>query len=272
MSIEPIEAIKALHRKRRYWMKLQQKIDRALESYVRINYTNWSPDLSEDDRAKENKLALALLKKARDGEGEPDLVELVLATEETRAPADHRRDEIEKQMERLAKELSVYPFVKSVHGAAALGLATIVAEAGDLADYANPGKLWSRLGYAPYDGFAGSTWKRDSWRPRALTKEEWTAHPFSGKRYALMHQIAIWLVNAQMEAKVKSGTRHGRPKGPYGEVYVQRREHTAQTHADWSDGHARMDAVRFVMKRFLKHLWQAWRNEPVSDEYRIAAE
>ena len=54
-----------------------------------------------------------------------------------RAPADQRRRETEKEMERLAKQLPVYPWIKQINGAGELGLATIVAEAGDLSDYPN---------------------------------------------------------------------------------------------------------------------------------------
>jgi hypothetical protein len=155
----------------------------------------------------------------------------------------------------------VYPWVQSIHGAGALGLATIIAETGDLNNYPNVAKVWKRLGFAPFDGYAGSTWKRDTWRPRKLTAEEWTEHPFSGERYALMHQIAIWLVNSQWIGKAKSDTGEGKPDGPYGEIYAARRKHTLKTHADWSDGHCRMDALRVAMKAFLRDLHVEW-NKP----------
>jgi hypothetical protein len=162
-------------------------------------------------------------------------------------------------MEKLTDQLPVAEWIKGVRGAGQLGLATIVAEAGDLANYPNPAKLWKRLGFAPYDGHAGSSWKRQTWRPRTLTAEEWIANPFSGERYALMHQIAVWLVNAQWIGKAKTESGEGEPNGPYGEIYSARRKHTMQTHPDWSDGHRRMDALRVTMKAFLKDLHVEWR-------------
>ena len=54
-----------------------------------------------------------------------------------------------------------------------------------------------------------------------LTDDEWIENPFSGERYALMHQIAVWLINAQIESAEKSATKFGRPLGPYGETYVR---------------------------------------------------
>ena len=175
-----------------------------------------------------------------------------------RKPADAKRAAAERAMEKAVKELPVYAWSESVRGSGALGLATIVAEAGDLAMYDGPAKLWKRLGYAPYDGHAGSTWKRESWRPRALTKDEWIANPFSGERYALMSQIATWLVNAQWIAAGKSESGEGKANGPYGEVYARRRKQTLAAHPDWTDGHRRKDALRIAMKAFLCDLWAEW--------------
>ena len=258
MTIETIDTIKAHHRRRRYAMKLQQKLDRAIESYVRINYTEWTPDADEKERAKFNREVAKIIAAARKDDGDADLVELVQKTDLAREPFDAMRKAAEKEMEKLAGDLPVAEWVGGVRGAGLLGLATILAEAGDLSNYPNPAKLWKRLGFAPYDGLAGSSWKRDTWRPRALTKQEWTDNPFSGRRYALMHQIAVWLVNAQWIGKAKTESGEGEPAGPYGDVYAARRQHTLTTHPDWSDGHRRMDALRITMKEFLKDLHVEW--------------
>lgn len=47
--------------------------------------------------------------------------------------------------------------------------------------------------------------------------------------------------------------------GPYREVYLARRAHTATTHADWTLGHSHNDALRFLSKRILRDLWSAAR-------------
>ena len=169
-------------------------------------------------------------------------------------------------MEERAKRLPVADWVEFIHGVGLKGLALIIGEAGPLDNYANPQKLWKRLGYAPYGSpergddnhYAGSSWKRDSWRPRPLTKEEWVANPFSGARYAVMYTVSNWLVNHQCLGKEKSNTKYGQPTGPYGEIYVARRVHTEITHPDWSDGHCRNDALRVTFKQFLVDLWEVW--------------
>src|SRR5262245_61783511 len=254
---EIVADIRHQHRSRRFYMKIQQKLDRALESFLRVNATTWKPELPEGDRDKINKEVKALIKDIRAGKPS-EFAEFVKTSDAARKPADEMRETSEQLMEKLAMKLPVYEWVKSVHGAAALGLATITAEAGDLTSYPTPAHLWSRLGFAPYDGLAGSSWKREKWRPRALTAEEWKSHPFSGERYALMHVIAVWLVNSQWIGKAKTESGEGEPDGPYGQVYYDRRKHTLETHPDWTDGHRRMDALRIAMKRFLKDLHHHW--------------
>ena len=263
--------IRALHRRRRYAMKLQQKIDRAMESFVRINATEWTFDADEKDREKYNKEVKTIITAARKGEGMPDIVDMVQITDKAREPFDAMRKASEASMEKLAASLPVAAWIATVRGAGNLGLATIIAEAGDLSNYANPMKLWKRLGFAPFDGLAGSTWKRPTWRTRTLTAEEWTDNPFSGERYALIHQIAVWLVNSQWIAAGKTDDGEGKPNGHYGTIYAKRRAHTAVTHPDWSKQHSRMDGLRIAMKAFLKDLWAEWQKpaapvEPVKPE------
>jgi hypothetical protein len=269
MTAAVIEQIRSHHRRRRFAMKIQQKLDRALESFVRINGTAWQPDMSEADREKLNKEVRAMIKKIRAGELS-DFSDIVATSDRARAPTDEMRDGSEKIMADLAKTLPVYPWVEAIRGAGALGLATIIAETGDLSNYGNPAKVWKRLGFAPYDGYAGSSWKRQTWRPRPLTKEEWIANPFSGERYALMHQIAEWLVNAQWIGKAKSASGEGEPNGPYGEIYAKRRAHTLVTHPDWSLGHRRKDALRITMKQFLCDLHVQWGIAGAGEELQAA--
>jgi hypothetical protein len=162
-----IDSIKQLHRRRRFAMKRQQQSDRALESYIRCEFTKWSPELPEKERETFNRETKAIIKAARKGKGDEQAVTIVTGSDASRQPMDAIRNEAEKRMVKMACELPVWPWVKAQRGAGALGLATIIAETGDLSNYPNWKHVWSRLGFAPYDGCAGSTWKRDTWRPRA---------------------------------------------------------------------------------------------------------
>lgn len=45
----------------------------------------------------------------------------------------------------------------------------------------------------------------------------------------------------------------------YGQLYLDRRAHTAVTHPEWNPGHGLNDALRIMGKELLKQLWQAAR-------------
>jgi hypothetical protein len=269
-----VEDIRAHHRQRRFAMGIQQVLDRKLESYVRINFTEWHVDDDEKLRAKANRDVAAKIEAARKGEGDPQIIVVVGLTDKARAPADAERARHEREMETLAKQLPVAPWVETVPGMGYLGLATIIAETGDLSMYSNVAKVWKRLGYAPFDGLAGSSWKRATWRDGrpALTAEEWTEHPFSGRRYALIHTISVWLKNKQWIGAAKTDDGVGKPNGKYGEVYAKRRAHTEITHPDWSKQHSHMDALRIMMKDVLKDLYLEWNPEKKSVDRPAACE
>ena len=270
-----VEAIRAHHRDRRFAMGIQQVLDRKLESFIRINATDWHVGDDEKEREKANKEVVAKIKAARDhGEGGERIITVVSLTDKARAPADAERARHEREMETLAKSLPVASWVESVPGFGLLGLATIIAETGDLSMYSNVAKVWKRLGYAPYDGLAGSSWKRQSWRDGrpALTAEEWTANPFSGRRYALIHTISVWLKVKQWVGAAKTDDGVGKPNGIYGEVYAKRRAHTAITHPDWSKQHSHMDGLRVMMKEVLKDLFFEWNPEKKLVGRQIAGE
>jgi hypothetical protein len=251
-------AIREKHHERRYAMGLQQKLDRALESYVRRNFTKWHVDDDEVARKKENAKVKRLLDTAAEGEGPLALQLMVRSNSEGRAPYDAIRKDAEKEMVKLAAKLPVAAWVNNIHGAGLLGLATILGEAGPLDNYANPAKLWSRLGFAPYDGAALSTYRRPTWRPRVLTADEWTEHPFKAERYAYMAMLAKPLRDSQWIGAKKTDDGKGKPDGYYGQLYADRRAHCDVTHPDWTDMHRDRDALRVMFKRFLADLWEAW--------------
>jgi len=255
---EIIAEIKYLHRLRLHAMGNQQVLDRRLESLVRVQFTEWTPDASKEERAVYKKQVQQIIAQARKGVGDPLIIGAVKRTDLARKPDDTARDDLEKQMERLARTLPAAPWVKGVCGAALGGVAMIIGVAGNLSNYANPGKLWKRLGLAPYQGHAASTWMVEDWRPRSLTKDEWTELGYSPRRRSIAYQIGEPLFRAQWVGAAKTEDGNGRPKGPYGEVYARRRAHTAITHPDWTKMHAHKDAMRVMTKTYIRDLWVAW--------------
>lgn len=142
----------------------------------------------------------------------------------------------------------VLAFSDEVRGFGRPSLAQIVAEAGDLSHYANPAKLWSRMGL----GLA----------PDGNTRYEGR----SPRRRAIMAVI---------------GTNFLRAGGPYRELYNQRKafEETkpacmkplknlkgeasgkvckASDAECCKAGHIHNRTLRYIEKRLLRDLWKAW--------------
>lgn len=271
--------IKIHHRGRRFAMKTQQKLNLSLQSYVRVNYTNWEFDASDADKAKSKAEIAAIIKDAR-SETPQSVAGLALANKVKKIDIsceiwDEEQTAEEKDMIRIVRSLPIAPWVKSIRGAGEKGVATVIGEAGNLSNYPTIEKLWKRLGFAPYDGHAGSTWRRETWRPRALTADEWVANPFTKERYSFMQQNALALWKSQWIGKAGTEDHAGAPNGHYGEIFARRKAHTLKVHLEWyldkkgepkvdeysnpTSAHAQADALRVMYKAFLHDLWREWR-------------
>jgi hypothetical protein len=190
-------------------------------------------------------------------------------------PLETRRKEIEDEMSRLALSLPVAPFIKTIAGFDARGLAVIVGEAGNLSNYPDKGRpsssgpacLWRRFGLATAKGHeakAYSTWRKEGLKGIDQKAEEfWTEAGYSPKRLGQLYGVVtvpLFMAKA---------------KNKYGEVYLARRARTMVTHPEWyvdkngkakvspngepSSAHASEDAKRVMVKAFLDDLWREWR-------------
>ena len=71
---------------------------------------------------------------------------------------------------------------------------------------------------------------------------------------------ANWSTDAKTRAYLIATSCIKQPGTEYRAVYDQRREHTAETHPDWTPGHSHNDALRILSKRILRDLWRAARD------------
>ena len=196
-----IEAIIQQHRVRRFAIKTQQKLDRSLESFIRRNFTDWAPDLPEKEKTMHNARVAQIIKRARQDEPPTKSpywrASKFCPSTKPAACFDDQRLVAEKERERLCKMLPVAVWVDNVRGAGLSGLADIIGEAGrSSALLPLRQNSISGSGLHRTTALAGSTWKRATWRPRALTKEEWIANPFSGERYGIMRALAEPMLRA----------------------------------------------------------------------------
>ena len=145
---------------------------------------------------------------------------------------ERSRKEVEKRLVVLAKALGVSAWIMEQRGVGLLSLAAIVGEAGNLSDYANPAKLWKRMGLAVINGE----------RQRKVAGDAALDHGYSPRRRSIM-----WTIG---DCIVKAG-------GPWRDLYDARKALELTRVA--TKGHAHNRAKRYVEKRLLRDLWRAWR-------------
>lgn len=139
---------------------------------------------------------------------------------------------IERELKKLTKKLPLHSFVDETRGVGTIGLATIIGEAGDLTNYANPAKLWMRMGMAVIDG------KRQR---KCKDKELAIRHGYNPRRRAAMHCIG--------DSIVKVG-------GPYRLVYDERKVLEIAKAPELPPIAHHKRAMRYMEKRLLRDLWR----------------
>lgn len=246
------ETLAELQWRRRFWISQANRATNAAKALLR-RAQGWH---EADDKGKSsiNKLAAAVVDKTIAGKElsgpEADLFNRFEADMQAlRAaimPAASQRSAIEKEMKKIARSLPVWrAFAEGVLGLGELGLAVLIAEAGDLSNFPNPGKVWKRLGLAPLNGKAASTWRSGG----GLSSDDWTRLGYSpGRRSQIYAVVEVSLMRSQPI-----------DGGPYRAAYDYRRARTAETHPDWPKARSHNDASRYMTKRLVRDLWAAWR-------------
>ena len=274
-SGDPVNAITLLYRDYSFAQEQRKRMDLALGAYLR-RALGWKKDLPDKERAAIAKEAAAI---AKDAEG-TRFEAMVSAQIEGRASFDDVEAAALKAMTKLAVALPVWEsWGKDIRGFGAKSLAVIVAEAGDLSNYPDKSKLWKRMGLAVMGDVRQGGLKKGS------GAEAWIEHGYNPKRRSQVWNIGDAMIKAQVR-KVKddadddSGERMA--LGEYGQAYLDRKAYELARDPEMKPIQAHRRAQRYMEKRLLKHLWQAWRGatqalskrttiEVSPDEIRTAA-
>lgn len=262
-----IAEIRAWHRQRVFAMDQRKRSDLALGAFLRTQL-GWSRALPKAEGEKIRKQAaelIALGEKVFKGKataiGNPSFDQwgaVILAAIQGRSHWDAIESAATKEMERLAKSLPVWStFGEGIKGFGARSLAVIVGEAGDLSLYANPAKLWKRMGLAVMNGV------RQGGLRKTASAEDWIAHGYNAKRRSFMFVIGDVLVKNQNDYRAVYLARKdferakahaaGLTVAPAAKIPEKRK------HEFMSDGHVHRRAQRYMEKRLLRNLRSAWR-------------
>lgn len=146
-------------------------------------------------------------------------------------------------------------------------LAAIVAEAGDLANYDNPAKLWKRLGVAVINGSAQghpAGFYKDAEgveHGRKPAAEEWIEHGYCKTRRSMLWIVGSSLIRAVGWYKTNIYDRHkaiDREKHPMPSKDQIKKDLAAGRRPMYTDIHMHRRAQRYMEKRFIRDLWNVW--------------
>lgn len=254
-GLSPVVAeLVQLWRMRTRWWKAEIKLILQAQAICRA----WT----DGDKAKAGKLFAHV----RDtGEGDPMLLTALGPFLAAMTPFAQEGAAYEKRIAKLARQLPVYPWVKSVWGFSDLALGKIVGEAGDIGSYRNPSCLWKRMGLAVINGI----------RQRRVTDaDEALLHGYNAQRRSTMWNIGNGLIGGMgkgVRPIVGEDWQAREDWSDYQKLYVGRMiylaERDPEAHARPATDagkmsfsrHAHNAAKRYVEKRALRDLWSQWR-------------
>jgi hypothetical protein len=237
---ETIQKIRQLHKQRRAFHKAEKSLGNQIWAYNHFNHES------------------------------AEFINEHLA--ETKAIPNLYRGVIEKEMVKEAQKLPIFPWVDSIKGVAALGLAQIIGEAGDLNNYPTISKLWKRMGLAVMDGCAQG---RVVGNKRA-TGDVAIEHGYSPSRRSIMYNVSESIIKNNFDGKKGDPDRKD---AFYRGIYLMRKKYEAEKATEkglevvpsemvkkrnlkkgtyMTVGHINNRAKRYMQKRYLKDLWIKW--------------
>jgi len=188
----------------------------------------------------------------------------------TRQEISKRRKEYTKECELWAGQLPAWEWVESIRGAAALGLAQIVGECGDLSNYPNPAKLWKRMcvGLCSGEGYSDKVQGKPQKNYPGLSQEETLKIGYIKRRRAVLYVIGDSLIKAcgpykqvfddRKAYEIERAEREGKEVVPHGQAF----KNSKPVEGKASNLILYRRAHRYMEKRYLKNLWVAWNQAP----------
>ena len=255
-----------LQRQRSVILKSRNMQANRLQAIV-AGTLGYASSMEEKDRAKKFIEATAVIKAVDEG-ADHQFASIIRTTLVGIQSFELLKKQLEKEMVKAAKTLPVKSWVElpEQRGFGLLFLAIVIGETGDLANYANPAKVWRRLGCAPYsfDGKnqMGSTWR--SGKNGKLPAEAWEAFGYSPRRRSIAFLIGEGIVKqnffvtgsgADGDTAVESEISNA---GPYRSRYEETKAKIQAAHLDYSKLRCHRHGMLLATKMLLKNLWVSW--------------
>lgn len=261
--------LRSLQRERSIILKSRNMQANRLQAIV-AGTLGYSTGMTETERTKKFQEATSVIKRIADDEIEHPLAAVVKTTLIGIDAFNDIKTTLEKKMVDCVKQLPLKAWVEQPEqrGFGLLFLAIVIGETGDLSNYANPAKVWRRLGCAPhtFDGktLMGATWK--SGKHGKLPSAEWEAFGYSPRRRSIAFLIGEGIVkqNFVRGEGDENCDETVRPlAGPYRARYDATKALAATNHPDWPKLRCHRHGMLLATKLLLKNLWIEWHRNPL---------
>lgn len=284
--------LQGLQRKRSIVLKSRNMQEVRLQAVV-AGTLGYCSGLSEGERAAKFKEARDLIQRVMDEEATGhQLVDIIRITLVGVNAFNEEMARLEKAMRVQARLLPAAAWVAAPEqrGFGLINFAKVVGECGDLALYANPAKVWRRMGCAPWE-FDGKTQMGATWRSGKngkLPAAEWEAFGYCPRRRSLAFLIGQGMVKQNYQAGraalpdeeeqdegvqpdrggLGNGDQDretevvGAVPGPYRARYLSAKARLKELHPDYPDLRCHLHGMLLCTKLLLRQLWAVWNSKP----------
>jgi len=273
--------LQVLQRQRAWYIKSRIMIANRLQATV-AGTIGYHSGMEEKERTKLFGQAGKVIKQITNGEIESPIKNIVMTTMLSIDGFDDAQKKIEKlmleQIKQLPRTITDWVKHKNQRGFGCLFLAIIIGETGDLANYANPAKVWRRLGCAPYqyDGKVqmGATWRGG--KQGKLPAEEWEKFGYSPRRRSIAFLIGEGIVKQNGSKAVGADERLAETEqenvGPYRFRYDLTKAKIQKEHPDYKPMRCHLHGMLLATKLLLKNLWIEWNKDTLAKGYSYASD
>lgn len=240
-----VDLIVELHRRRWDMVRARQRLELQAQAVCRR--------LEGGDKTKAAKMWAAVRK-----DGDHPLRSWLAPYLAAMQPLLDEQAMTEKRLLAEVRKLPVIPWAQGIRGLGELSLSAIIGECGTgPGNFRSVSALWKRMGLAVIDGG----------RQRRIAGEAAIEHGYNAQRRSIMWNIGDLIIRAQIRVvKDEDGEKTDQriALGDLGQLYLDRKVYEAERVE--TAGHAHNRAKRYMEKRLLRMLWQAWRQtKPVAE-------
>ncbi len=241
--------LQRLQKRRAWFLKSKIMINNRLGATV-AGTIGYHTNMTKEEKKKVIAEAHKLIKGVAKGTMTTTIDDIVIPTSSTIDCFKKEMKVLEKIMVAEVAKLHVIDWVNEPEqrGFGPLFLAIIIGETGDLFNYENPGKVWRRLGCAPYtkDGVTmmGASWRGKKEDPK-MHKSDWQEFGYSPRRRSIAYLLGASLL--KMNHSI------------YRERYDNGRKVFQGKHPEYvKPGRSHNHGMLVASKLLLKNLWLEW--------------